>query len=311
MIVDVHAHLYPLSWASAGRMPDDMFDVEGLIARLDAGGVDIAIVSDPHIWYGDLDVCDIARVREYNDFAAGLRAQTNGRLIGMGTVVPWRGDEHIAEARRAISELGLVGLAVPTSDQGHYLDTIPDEFWVMVTELDVPVFIHPGGTVIGQELMGEYRLSEVCGRPLDTTVTLARAIFTGVLERHANLILLCSHAGGAICMIADRLDFGHELRDYAPLGPWGEVRLARPPKDYVRRLWLDTVVYGSDPLRLALATVGADRLCFGSDGPPVPFPMSRHLAMVDELGLAEDARHAVLGANAQALFRLEDARSAT
>jgi aminocarboxymuconate-semialdehyde decarboxylase len=311
VIIDVHTHLYPLSWAPLGRMPEDMFDVDGLIARLDAGGVDVAIVSDPHIWFGDLDVCDIAQVREYNDFVAELRERTNGRLIGLGTVVPWRGIEHIAEARRAISELGLVGLAIPTSDQGRYLDTVPEEFWNTVTELDVPVFIHPAGTVIGQELMGEYRLGEVCGRPLDTTVTLARAILTGVLERHENLKLLCSHAGGAICMIADRLDFGHELRDYAALGPWGEVRLTRPPKDYVRRLWLDTVVYGSDPLRLALATVGGERLCFGSDGPPVPFPLSRHLGMLDELGLPEDAQSAVLGNNAQTLFRLNGERPAS
>lgn len=304
MIIDVHAHLYPSSWARHGRMPVEMFDVEGLVARLDSGGVDSAIVSDPHIWYGDLDVCDIAQVREYNDFAAGLRADTNGRLMGLGSVVPWRGPEHVDEARRAVTDLGLVGLAVPTSDQGRYLDTVPDAFWTMVEDLDVPVFLHPGGAVIGQELMGEYRLGEVCGRPLDTAVTLARAILTGVLERHEQLDLLCSHAGGAICMIADRLDFGHELRDYAPLGPWGEVRLARSPKEYVRRLWLDTVTYGPDPLRLALATVGAEQVCFGSDGPPVPFPLSRHLAVVEELGLPSDERAAVLGGNAQTLFRL-------
>ncbi len=289
-------------------MPEEMFDIDGLVARLDAGDVDIAIVSDPHIWYGDLDVCDIVRVREYNEFSAELSSKTNGRLLGLGTVIPWRGSVHVREACRAVNDLGLVGLAVPTSDQGRYLDSIPEEFWTTVTDLDVPVFIHPGGSVVGQELMGDYRLGEVCGRPLDTAVTLARAILTGVLERHERLDLLCAHAGGAICMIADRLDFGHELRDYAPLGPWGEVRLHRPPKEYVRRLWLDTVTYGPDPLQLALATVGSGRLCFGSDGPPVPFPISRHLGVVDALKLPVDARLSVLGGNAQTLFRLASAR---
>lgn len=306
MIIDVHAHLYPPDWAPHGRMPVEMFDVGGLITRLDAGGVDTAIVSDPHIWYGELDVCDIAQVREYNDFAAGLRAETNGRLLGLGTVIPWRGPEHVQEAIRAVKELGLVGFAVPTSDQGRYLDSVPEEFWKVVTDLDVPVFLHPGGTVVGQELMGEYRLAEVCGRPLDMAVTLARAILTGVLERYESLDLLCAHAGGAICMIADRLDFGHELRDYAPLGPWGEVRLERRPKEYIRRLWLDTVTYGPDPLVLALATVGSNRLCFGSDGPPVPFPVSRHLAMIEALNLPVAKRQAVLGGNARTLFRLPD-----
>ncbi|MDO8310062.1 MAG: amidohydrolase family protein [Actinomycetota bacterium] len=305
----MHAHLFPREWASRGRMPESVFDVDGLVARLDEGAVQRAIVSDPHIWYGDLDVCDIAQVRDYNDFAAGLSDRTDGRLVGMGTVVPWRGPDHVHEARRAIRDLGLVGLAVPTSDNGQYLDAVPDDFWSTATDLDVPVFLHPGGTVVGQELMGEYRLAEVCGRPLDTTVTLARAILTGVLERHDTLKLLCSHAGGAICTIADRLDFGHELRDYAPLGPWGAVHLPRPPSEYVQRLWLDTVTYGPKPLRLALETVGPEHVCFGSDGPPVPFPLSRHLANVGAAGLDEKGMKAVLGGNAEVLFGLDSGRA--
>lgn len=299
--VDVHVHLYPPAWRERGRMPDSMFDAPGLVERLDEGGIARAIVSDPHIWYGDIDVLDIAAARQYNDYVATLPEQTDGRVVGMASVAPWRGDDHIIEARRGIEELGLVGLAIPTSDAGQYLDTIPEGFWELVTDLDVPVFLHPAGTVIGQELMGEYRLGEVCGRPLDTTVTLARAILTGVLERH-HPQLLCSHAGGAICTIADRLDFGHELREYAPLGPWGELHLPRPPSDYIRELWLDTVTYGPGPLRLALDTVGAQRICFATDGPPVPFPIARHRAVVDALGLSGADHDAVMGGNALRLF---------
>ena len=122
-----------------------------------------------------------------------------------------------------------------------------------------------------------YRLGEVCGRPLDTTVTLARFILTGTFERHASVRLLCAHAGGAICTIADRLDFGHELREYAPLGPWGEVELEEPPSAYVARLYLDTVTYGPAALRPALERVGPRQLVFGTDRPPVPL-LARALA---------------------------------
>lgn len=304
MIVDVHAHLYPPQWRSEGRMPEDMFDLDAFLARLDAGGVDQAIVSDPHIWYGARDVTALESVREYNDFAADLAARTGGRVAAMATVVPWEGPEHLAEAQRAVDELGLVGLAIPTSDRGRYLDSVPDDFWELAVDRGVTVFLHPGGTVLGQELMDGYRLAEVCGRPLDTTLTLTRGILTGLLERHPDLRLLCPHGGGAICTVADRLDFGHELRDYAPLGPWGEVRLPRPPSDYVRRLWVDTVTYGPAPLRLAVDVLGPERVCFGTDGPPVPFPVSRHVAVVDALGLAPADRAAVMGGNAATLFAL-------
>lgn len=285
-------------------MPDDMFDVQGLLERQEAAGVSTAVVSDPHIWYGDLDPSDIERTREYNEFAAELAREHAGRLAALGTVTPWRGDDHVREAERAVTELGLSGLALPTSDEGRYLDSVPDAFWELAAGLDVALFVHPGGTVVGQELMTMYRLGEVCGRPLDTTLTLARLILTGGLERHPSLRLLCAHAGGAICTIADRLDFGHELRDYSPLGPWGEVELAEPPSAHVARLYLDTVTYGTAALRPALERVGAERLVFGSDRPPVPFPLERSLGHVRALGLGAEAEQAVLGGNARRLFAL-------
>jgi aminocarboxymuconate-semialdehyde decarboxylase len=301
-VVDAHSHLFPAAWAPRGRMPADMFDVEALLARQDEAGVATSVVSDPHIWYGDLDPGAIDYARGYNDFAAELQRAHPGRIVGLATATPWRGEEHVAETERALDELGLAGVAIPTSDGGRYLEAVPQSFWELVVDRDATVFLHPGGTVVGQELMDMYRLGEVCGRPLDTTLTLARLVLHGVLERLPRLRLLCAHAGGAICAIADRLDFGHELRDYAPLGPWGEVHLPEPPSAYVARLHLDTVTYGPALLRLALDRVGAGQLVFGSDNPPVPFPLSRSLGHVDALGLADADRSAVLGANARALF---------
>lgn len=304
MIIDTHSHIFPTAWKAEGRMPDDMFDVEGLLARQDEAEVDLTIVSDPHIWYGDLDLGAIERTREYNDFVAGLQRDYPGRVASLGTVTPWRGEEHIEEAIRAVRELGVTGLACPTSDQGRYLESVPDSFWEAVSDLGVPVFVHPGGTTVGQDLMTQYRLGEVCGRPLDMTLTLSRFILWGVSERWPKLRLLCAHAGGAICMIGDRLDFGHELHDYAPLGPWGQVHLPEPPTSYIRRLHLDTVTFGARGLRLALETVGPRQLHLGSDGPPLPFPISRHIGHVDELGLSAAERAAVLGGNARELFAL-------
>jgi predicted TIM-barrel fold metal-dependent hydrolase len=301
-VVDVHSHLFPAAWAPRGRMPSVMFDVEALLERQEEAGVATSVVSDPHIWYGELDPGSIEYAREYNDFAASLEADHPGRILGLATATPWRGDEHVAEAARALDQLGLRGIALATSDHGRYLEAVPDAFWQLVVERDATVFLHPGGTVVGQELMDMYRLGEVCGRPLDTTLTLARLVLHGVLERLPRLRLLCAHAGGAICAIADRLDFGHELRDYAALGPWGEVHLREPPSAFVARLHLDTVTYGPALLRLALERVTAARLVFGSDNPPVPFPIRRSLDHIDELDLTADERAAVLGANARALF---------
>lgn len=303
-VVDCHSHLFPPAWAPRGRMPADMFDVDGLLSRMDAADVSVTVVSDPHIWYGDLDPSDISQTREWNDFAAELVRDHRDRLVALATATPWRGEEHVREAERAVTELGLVGIAIPTSDHGAYLDAVPDAFWELAAGLDVPVFLHPGGAVVGEELMTMYRLGEVCGRPLDTTLTLTRHILTGAMERHSGVRLLCAHAGGAICAIADRLDFGHELREYAPLGPWGDVHLPQPPSAYVSRLYLDTVTYGTVGIRLALERVGTSRVLYGSDRPPVPFELERTIRYVRALGLAADEEAAVLAGNARSLFAL-------
>jgi hypothetical protein len=71
-------------------MPADMFDVDALLERREALGIATTVVSDPHIWYGDLDPGELDRTREYNDFAAGLAAAHPGRIVALGTVTPWR-----------------------------------------------------------------------------------------------------------------------------------------------------------------------------------------------------------------------------
>jgi aminocarboxymuconate-semialdehyde decarboxylase len=308
MIVDAHSHLFPPAWESSGVLPHDMFEVDAVFERQEEAGIDLTVISDPHIWYGDRDLGAIDCTRGYNDFAAELNRAHGRRLRALATCTPWRGAEHVEELERAVKELGLPGVALATSDRGRYLDEVPDSFWEAVTALEVPVFVHPGGTVLGQEHMGSYRLGEVCGRPLDMTLSLSRFILTGAFERHPGVRLLCAHAGGAICTVAGRLDFGHELRDYAPLGPWGEVRLREPPSAFVRRLFLDTVTFGPEPLRLALATVGEAQICFGTDGPPVPFAASRGVANVRALDAGPEVTAAILGGNAQALFGLTGGR---
>jgi aminocarboxymuconate-semialdehyde decarboxylase len=285
-------------------MPDAIFDLDVIFERQAEADIRTTVVSDSHIWFGARDVADIASVREYNDFVAGVVAAHPGRVAGLASVTPWRGAEHLLETERAIRDLGLHGIAIATSDRGRYLDEVGDEFWASVTDLGVPVFLHPARDVVGGELMTAYRLGELCGRPMDMTLTLARFILAGGFERHPTLNLLCAHAGGAVTALADRLDFGHELRNYAALGPWGAVELRQPPSVYVARLHLDTVTFGPRGLRLALETVGTHRLYFGTDAPPLPFPASRARRVVESLRLDDDATADILGRNAERLFRL-------
>ena len=101
--------------------------------------------------------------------------------------------------------------------------------------------------MIGQELMAMYRLGEICGRPLDTTFTLARYPDRG-LERHP----LRPDALRA-CRRSDLHDRGstrfraRAARVRAARAVGGR-RACRPAfVRYVARLHLDTVTYGTAP----------------------------------------------------------------
>ena len=296
MVVDAHCHLFPPAWRAHGHMPPDMFEPQALIERHEAAGIGTAVVSDPHIWYGALDPSEIERTREYNDFAAELARSHPGRLaaLGDGDALAWRRapprgragrDGARAQRPRAAHERRR---PLPRRGAGRVLGARHRPRRARSSSI-------PGGTVVGQELMDMYRLGEVCGRPLDTTVTLARFILTGTFERHPGLRLLCAHAGGAICTIADRLDFGHELRALRtarPLGRGGAARAAvgarRAALPRHRRLR-----HGRPPL--PLERVGPRQLLYGSDRPPVPLDHERTIGYVRALGLPAADEAAVLG----------------
>lgn len=304
MIIDIHAHLWPRRWESGSAMRGgEVFDPAGMLEARRAAGIDVTIFSNPHMWTGDpMDMGDIEHARTYNEFAAEVQRAHPGELFGLASITPWRGAEHLEELERAVVELGLTGVCIPTSYRGAYLDTVPDEFWELAVGLGVSVLVHPVGPPAGFESLDIYRLSLLLGAPLATTVSFARAVLTGALDRNPDLRLIACHAGGALCALAGRLDFGHELRGNRAFGSWGEVELPLPPSAYIRRLFVDTVTYGPEGVRLALDTLGEDHLLFGTDRPPVGFPFERTLAGVYDAGLTGGTLDAVLSGNAARLF---------
>ena len=91
---------------------------------------------------------------------------------------------------------------INSSVNGEYLDSPrATPFFQLVSDMDVPVFVHPPKFTIGNEKMEIFRLPEMLGRPFDTTLSLTRFIFTGGLERFPKLKLVCAHVGGALPML--------------------------------------------------------------------------------------------------------------
>jgi aminocarboxymuconate-semialdehyde decarboxylase len=303
MVIDCHSHLVPKSWHHP-KSPPAIFDIPGLLEEQDKAGVNLTVFGNNWIRTpAGRDSLDI--VKEFNEFAAETTANYPDRLLGLASSVPFGDERMLKETEHAIRDYKLKGIMIGSSVDGEYLDSpraVP--FFELVTELDVPVFVHPPRVTIGAEKMEIFRLPEMIGRPFDTTLSLARFILTGGLEKFPKLKLVCAHMGGTLPMLPGRLGFGYELRRDASFGPWEPDVLTKPPADYIRQLYMDTVSLFTPAVLCTVETVGVDHVVFGSDFPPVPVPLKRSVEVVEALALPENDKQKILGGNAAKLLGL-------
>ena len=82
-----------------------------------------------------------------------------------------------------------------------------------------------------------------------------------MLERLPALRLCFAHGGGAFPFTLARLDHGWKVR------PEGPAAIPRPPREYARRLYFDSLTLSAANLRFIVEQFGADRVVIGSDYP--------------------------------------------
>lgn len=303
MIIDCHAHLMPQGWFHP-KSPKSIFDLDGLFKEQDEAGVDITVFGNN--WIRSPDGADPLRVvQEFNDHAAELTAKHPTRLLGLACSVPFDDDQILKETEKAVRQYKLKGIMINSSVDGEYLDSPrATSFFELVSDLDVPLFVHPPKFTIGNEKMEIFRLPEMLGRPFDTTLSLTRFIFTGGFERFPKLKMVCAHVGGALPMLPGRYGFGYELRKDMSFGPWEPDVMTRPPASYIAQLYVDTVCYHPPAVQCAIDTVGIDHVVFGSDSPPVPLPLIRAVDTVRQLRISDAEKQKIMGGNAASLLGL-------
>lgn len=132
------------------------------------------------------------------------------------------------------------------------------------------------------------------GFVFDTTLAFARMFYDGFLDRYPNVKLIASHGGGALPYLLGRLDICHEKI------PACRARTETPPREYLQRIYVDSVVFRQEALDLALAVCGPENVLYGSDYPHNIGDMAGCLARVD--ALAGGVRDRVRGENARTIF---------
>ena len=233
-----------------------------------------------------------------NDAFAGVIASKGERFTALATLPLNDAGESVKELRRACGELGLRGAMLFSNVNGVGLND--QRFWPLyeaADELEAVLYIHPTHP-LGVEAMTDFWLMPLVGFLMDTTLAAAKLVFSGVPERFPRIRWVLAHLGGAIPYLAERLDRGYQA--------FRECRehISRPPSEYLKSFYYDTVNFDPRAIELAIAFAGADHILAGSDYPHQIGSIPRMLASIGEMNLPEADRTAILGGNAARLLRL-------
>jgi len=284
--------------AQIQRAWPQLTDVGRRLADLAEMGVDVQVVGPMpmHRYWAEPDLA--ARLAAVtNEAVAAHCADSEGRLVGLGTIPLQHPDLAVRVLERAMGELGLAGVSVSTNVDGRELaDMAFDPVWEAAAGLGAVIFIHPWGCSLGSRLSTNY-LGNTFGQPAETALALSRLIFDGTLDRHPGLKLLAAHGGGFLPTYVGRSDHAWESRPDAR-------GCARRPSEYLRLIWYDALVYTPRALRHLVDAVGADKVVLGTDYPfdmGVTDPVARAMAA----GLPGADLIAILGGNAASLLGLD------
>jgi aminocarboxymuconate-semialdehyde decarboxylase len=246
------------------EITDQAWNPKRRIEDMDRLGIDRQVLSPPPVMlcYWAEAKAGQAFARMQNEYLADVAARYPSRFVAMGTVPLQDTDLAVEELRHARERLGLRAIEIGTCPGGRDMDDPAlFAFFAACRDLDVAVFVHPATPLIGAERMTRYYFPLIVGNPLETALAISALILGGVLERLPGLRICFAHGGGAFPFTLPRLDHGGSVR------PEGRNAIPRPPREYARRLYFDSLTLRADNLRFLVAQFGADRVVLGSDYP--------------------------------------------
>lgn len=329
MIVDLYTHLFPQPFFArltrtakglgslAARMQavPAVLDLEARLRTMDGLGDYRQVLTLPHPALeevaGPAEAAELARLA--NDGLAEICARHPGRFPAFAASVSLLDvDAALAEIDRAVTQLGARGVQIHSNVAGRPLDlpAYAPVFAAMAAH-DLPVWLHPSRGAAIPDYLSEpksrYEMWWCFGWPYETSVAMARLVFSGVFDRHPGLKIITHHLGGMIPFFDGRVGPGMDVlgsrtadEDYSGVLP----ALKRPHLEYFRQFYADTAMFGGTAgLPSGLRFFGADHVVFASDA---PFgPIAESLRALDSVDLTPDERRKILSGNAGRLLRMD------
>jgi aminocarboxymuconate-semialdehyde decarboxylase len=268
-------------------------------AALIRAGVDKQVLTfttpGVHVESPDMAV-ELARM--VNDSFAIIKHERSDQFLALATLPLNVPEASIEELDRAVNKLGFKGAALHSNINGIALSD--KRYWPLyekADELEVVFDIHPSFPV-GVEAMKEYWLMPLIGFPFDTTLAAAKLVFSGVVERFPRIKWVLGHLGGAIPYLAERLDRGYGIFRSC------RENISKPPSEYLKDFYYDTVNFDPKALKFAIEFAGSDHLLAGSDFPHQIGSLEKMIQSIDALDISAEDKEKISGQNAARLLKL-------
>src|SRR5215813_580580 len=325
MIIDFHNHYYPPAYLDALRQgPSNVkvtFDDEGNPLLHYPGDYNIVVRGHRDIEYRAqvLEQTGIAKqiltlttpgthieepqravalAQMVNDSFAEVVA-TRGQHFGALATLPLNDPTaSVAELERAITQLQFRGAMIFSNINGVGLDD--RRFWPVwekADELGAVIFIHPTHPA-SVEAMGDYWLTALVGFLLDTTLAAGKLVFSGVIKRFPHITWVLGHLGGTVPYVAERWDRGYRAFKEC------RANIDRPPSEYLKTLYYDSVNFDTGALMNAIAFAGVDHILAGSDYPHQIGSIELMKESIAALPISETHQSQVRASNAMRILGL-------
>lgn len=230
----------------------------------------LTVNSTYHVMSGD-KAAELAKIA--NNEVAELISRYPGRFIAGVATLPMNDMElALMEIDRAINELNLRGVMIWASPNATPIDSpkfMP--LYKKMSQHDLPIWIHPIRTATTSDYTSEseskYHIYSTFGWPYETTVAMARLVFSQVLEEYPNLKFITHHCGAMVPYFADRIVSHCDYNRMRRKEKYGQG-LSKHPIEYFRMFYNDTALNGGTAsLMCAYDFFGSEHLLFGTDMP--------------------------------------------
>jgi predicted TIM-barrel fold metal-dependent hydrolase len=246
----------------------------------------------------------IAYCRGYNDYAASL-CRVRPRLKAVG-IVPFQDVAgSVAEIRRAVTELGLVGIAASSLGLSEHIGS--PTFWPIYDELQrlhAPLLVHNLSyqVPLWHRFPDSFLFQDTVGGSMETLHSVTALMYGGIPEKFSELRIGFFNIGvGWIPYMMERMDrdFKSHGKEHAPL-------LKEEPSQYLTRgNWYYATLGNESTLPFVLDWVGDDVVVFGSTYPDADSSFPNAVSNFRKRGdVSEQSKKKILCDNAKRLFGL-------